>query len=60
MCFALELNVLFVEIQSVAKLNWPQKLLRLLNNLKYKVSSKSASHLGYPIIGSSVIREVAV
>lgn len=47
MCFALELNVLFVEIQSVAKLNYlPQKLLRLLNNLKYKVSSKSASHLG--------------
>ncbi|XP_039527013.1 interleukin 15, like isoform X2 [Pimephales promelas] len=40
-CFALELNVLFVEIQSVAKL--PQKLLRVLNNLKYKLQDKIKS-----------------
>ncbi|XDV32459.1 hypothetical protein PO909_003263 [Leuciscus waleckii] len=44
MCFALELNVLFVEIQSVAKLNsWPQKLPRLLNNIKYKLQDKMKS-----------------
>ncbi|XP_077064729.1 interleukin 15, like isoform X2 [Siphateles boraxobius] len=40
-CFALELNVLFVEIQSVDKLS--QKLLRLLNNLKYKFQDKMKS-----------------
>ncbi|KAK7156333.1 hypothetical protein R3I94_006421 [Phoxinus phoxinus] len=41
MCFALELDVLFVEIQSVAKL--PQKLLRLLNSLKHKLQDKMKS-----------------
>ncbi|XP_056119296.1 interleukin 15, like isoform X2 [Rhinichthys klamathensis goyatoka] len=40
-CYALELNVLFVEIQSVAKLS--QKLLRLLNKLKYKLQDKMKS-----------------
>ncbi|XP_048015745.1 interleukin 15, like isoform X2 [Megalobrama amblycephala] len=38
-CFALELNVLFVEIQSVARLS--QQLLRILKKLKYKDTMKS-------------------
>ncbi|XP_048015746.1 interleukin 15, like isoform X3 [Megalobrama amblycephala] len=40
-CFALELNVLFVEIQSVARLS--QQLLRILKKLKYKLQDTMKS-----------------
>ncbi|XP_051717950.1 interleukin 15, like isoform X2 [Ctenopharyngodon idella] len=40
-CFALELKVLFVEIQSVARLS--EQLLRILKKLKYKLQDKMKS-----------------